>query len=267
MESTYNISQVRDEISNLTRDSADLRDSIDKLAPQLPSLLIYGGDDGTYSNLTTNLINLYTGENNTALGRPNYVQKIEGGLIKGVPVYCGGEDDNITPSDKCFQVGDPINPLATLSVPRTEHSSVVINNDVLFLIGGTTAQYASTPTDTTEFYSNDLGVYSGPKLPIFEFRRGCAALIDVNHVIIIGGLINYFYGSKETWILNLSTSTWTKGPDLDTGRDGHACASVNGVVMVTGGQSLAVTYSELLMTADPTVWATSKPNSLSHFTQ
>ena len=199
------------------------------------AILIINGNGGHY-NLPTNIVNLKT-------GRLDYDQSEEsfnvqgsggaGGLIQGIPVYCGGYNHGYL--DSCYKMGDT-QPFYRMSSARRDPAYVVVN-DYLWILGG---YDGSSDFSTSEFVSIDDGSsHNGPNLPV-SLTESCATVLQNGSVIIVGGYQNHAI-ADETFIYSFESATWTKGPKMNTKRRYHSCASLYDIVISTGGYDLAST--------------------------
>lgn len=206
-------------------------------------LIINGFGDSGYDDSPTNIINLKT-------GRLDYDQSEEsfnvqgsggaGGLIQGIPVYCGGYYHGYL--DSCYKMGDT-QPFYRMSSARY-HSAYVVVNDYLWILGG----YNGSKLSTSEFVSIDDGSsHNGPNLPV-SLYGSCATVLQNGSVIISGGYQNGA-NADETFIYSFESATWTKGPKMNTKRRIHSCASFNDIVISTGGSPGGASTEILLPTA------------------
>jgi len=82
--------------------------------------------------------------------------------------------------------------------------------------------------------------------------------MNQSSIMLISGIQNEINFQPYTWILNFDTATWTQGPALQTGRNGHRCCRMPvsntnntlGTICVGGINSTstqALTSSEILI--------------------
>lgn len=162
-----------------------------------------------------------------------------GGLVQGVPIYCGGIYGQCL--NTCFKAGELL-PFSTMSAGRFEASSTVIN-DTLFVIGGVDRDSCSgTPSTTSEFISLESETTTpGPDLS-FSYTYGCAVTLSSTEVMIIGGN----HGSEksaQTLIYDIASKQWTDGPSLIYARVSIGCASIGNLIITTGGGGLSSVLS------------------------
>ena len=131
-----------------------------------------------------------------------------GGLLDGLPVICGGDNDMIHSIAK-----DQSKFLGQLSVERSRAASVVLSNNTLWVTGG--KDQSGNLIKTTEFVTKDGQTSQGPDLPL---PLESHAIVPLNNgtFILIGGNSwsseTHFYEEKKGW---------RSGPNLKKGRRGH----------------------------------------------
>ena len=145
---------------------------------------------------------------------------------------------------------------------RTSHSSVGLNNSMLWIMGGysaTTGGYANfLNMNATEFVTIE-GAVNGPTLPTVGLYDHCAVHFPGNgNVYLIGGTrqggpCNRQTGcvqTNEVWVANPSNGfTFAQGPKLSTPRSGHACGT-----MSIGTKSIIVAAGGLTSNPQRPIW-------------
>ena len=134
-----------------------------------------------------------------------------GGLLDGLPVVCGGRDDQIHSIDK-----NQSKFLGQLTVGRGYAASVVLSNNTLWVTGG----YDQSGKDlkTTELVTKEGKTSKGPDLPLALYHHAIVALNSGVFILIGGSSDNgcssatYFYEEKKGW---------RPGPNLKNGRFLH----------------------------------------------
>ena len=135
-----------------------------------------------------------------------------GGLLDGLPVVCGGYDDQIHSiaknQSKC---------LGQLTVRRTCAASVVLSNNTLWVTGGYDHQ-SRNRLKSTECVTKEGKTSKGPDLPLALEDHAIVAL-NRGVFILIGGSsgagsssATYFYEEKKGW---------RPGPNLKNARRKH----------------------------------------------
>ena len=110
-----------------------------------------------------------------------------GGLIQGQPIICGGYVDNSTNYgflQDCLVTTSHPNIKINMLKKRTLASSVVLNQDTLWVIGG---EDDSHHLKSTEFIKLNQTSVEGPELP-FTITSHCAVKYKENKIFFIGEL-------------------------------------------------------------------------------
>ena len=176
-----------------------------------------------------------------------------GGLLDGLPVICGGSNDNQIHSI----AKDQSKFLGQLSVKRFSAASVVLSNNTLWVTGGLGQ---SGRLKTTEFVTKDGQTSQGPDLPLPVSEHGIVPL-NSGAFILIGGLggdrsATHFYEEKKGW---------RPGPNLKNGRDGHTAGvltdrvSTKTYIVAVGGGWPAGSSLEYLEYPGSNDWMKGKP--------
>ena len=212
-------------------------------------ILIFGGFPlETSSDLE--VIDLETKE--TCVDRGNFDLQYAfngfGGLLNGhMVIYCGGfYNTQDHPNADCF-VSDLNNNEGwwpyqyLLTYPRVSAASVVINETILFISGGT---INGSLSNTTEFVTLD-GSTLGPQMPI-ALENHCMVKLNDSMVAIIGGPTPY---QNQLYFLDLNTMKWTAKPDLYSNIELFGCSifyfQENPFIMVAGGEFNGFVYNSV----------------------
>jgi hypothetical protein len=170
---------------------------------------------------------------------PINIQGATGGLIGNTAIICGGRD--ITYSwyyfDECYSLSSETTTLVThMSVGRFYAASIVINDNTLWITGGTgdVGEYLKSTEKVTV-----TGTMPGPDLPMSLYKHAMVAINSTCSMVIGGG---YSSGSSaSTFFYDHNEGEWTSGPSLMHTRYWHAAGVVTdevtdeNVVAVTGG--------------------------------
>ena len=176
-----------------------------------------------------------------------------GGLLDGLPVICGGNNDKQIHSI----AKDQSKFLGQLSVTRREAASVVLSNSTLWVTGG--YDQSGYPMKTTELVTKDGQTSQGPDLPL---ALNSHAIVPLNSgaFILIGGLggdssATHFYEEKKGW---------RPGPNLKNGRYYHTAGvltdrvSTKQYIVAVGGHG-AYSSLEYLEYPGSNDWMKGKP--------
>ena len=164
---------------------------------------------------------------------PDHSRKIAGatgGFLNNDFITCGGyySDESNTdctnacdPStftDKCFKLGSE-EPFATMMTKRNLAASIVLEDEKIWILGGSSSKYSDSTLSSSEYIFSDGRNEDGPPMPI---ALQVHAMVKINETtsFLVGGIHNldYFY-SKRTWYYN---GNWIEGPDLELGRYSHS---------------------------------------------
>ena len=169
-----------------------------------------------------------------------------GGLLQKSPIICGGDCNRIVTQD-CVVIGQPTMNMKMLE-KRTEASSVVLNYNTLWIVGGVDGignLYSRSMAflegagalNSTEFIKLEQSSVKGPTMP-FSIYGHSMIQYDEKSIYIIGGVQNEEI-SEKTWIVDPTDGFKLKeGPSLNVERRSHGCAKmvINGrTVLVVGG--------------------------------
>ena len=121
-------------------------------------------------------------------------------------------------------------------------------NNSLIIVGGELCKgtiWCQNYTDNT-LISNDGGRSFRELAPMPASLKGhCAVFLDNNTLMVIGGY-RFPLSYADTYMLDISTNSWSSGPSLTTVRSYHTCNLVTNCagkrqVVVVGGVSTGVT--------------------------
>ena len=196
-------------------------------------MLVSSGWNGSAELDSTEVVDLKSGKifSMAPLGRRTAAAT--GGLLDGLPVICGGDNDMIHSIAK-----DQSKFIGQLSVERTGAASVVLSNNTLWVTGGCDQSW--NPIKTTEFVTKDGQTSQGPDLPLPLYGHSIVPL-NSGAFILIGGYggdssATHFYEEKKGW---------RPGPNLKNGRFWHTAGVLTDrvstktyIVAVGGGGAL-----------------------------
>ena len=129
-----------------------------------------------------------------------------------------------------------------MTEPRLYASSVVLNKNTLWIVGGRKGRI-SISTNTTEFISinsnQEINLIKGPTLP-FGISNHCMIHYNSSAIYLIGGQKTPKEMSKKVWIIDPTKNfTFEEGPPLlNSSRFMGACAKMrvnNTEIIVVGG--------------------------------
>ena len=192
----------------------------------------------------------------------SYRFKSTGGLLGTIPVICGGYASG-TYLNECLLYGT--SQVITMNSNRVGHSSVALNNSMLWILGGSNHGGTSSGyhLDSTEFITTN-GASDGPKLPA-PVSDSCAVKFPGNgNVYLIGGKTPSGF-SNNVWMSNPSNNfAFEQGPSLITARGYHTCGTMSigakSIIVAAGGQPGFLKSVEIL---DPLLnqWVEGKKKS------
>ena len=161
---------------------------------------------------------------------------------------CGGAEDTIK---QCYVLkGDKWVQHSELLKERYHSSAVTMPNGV-YIFGGEGSAYKS------EFLPNGSNTWQeGPEIQGSGITHGCIAKLSDTEIILIGSKTDMEMIKKY----NFETQEWTDLGKLIQKRHAHACAVVNGEIIVAGGISYGegpnggnyLTSTLVIPIADPT---------------
>jgi len=174
---------------------------------------------------------------------PIGVNAATGGLIENTVMICGGRVLGSI-SDKCYSLTSQKATLVThMSVARSHIASIVLNDNTLWVTGGSTDElYYSAALSSTEKVTLN-GIMPGPDLPM-ALRSHAMVAINTTASIVIGGLDGSYTASASTFYYDHIGGEWINGPSLIHARSYHAAGIVTDEVTdenylsVTGGSNI-----------------------------
>ena len=176
----------------------------------------------------------------------SYRFKSAGGLLGTTPVICGGFASG-TYLNECLLYGT--SEVITMNSNRVGHSSVALNNSMIWILGGSSHGANGYHSDSTEFITMD-GAINGPTLPTAVSHSCAVKFTQTDDVYLIGGKTPSGF-SNNVWVTNPSNDfTFTQGPSLITSRGYHTCSTMsigaNSIIVAAGGQPGSLTSVEIL---------------------
>ena len=141
-------------------------------------------------------------------------------LQKSLPVVCGGYSNQ-----DCVVIGrDTSTPLVDLTFPRPESASVLIDDSTLWITGAEWGEGLGNSEFVTIESDGSAQSILGPDLPMQVFGH-CMAKIDDNTYFLSGGyrLDTDSIATKATFFYDMTSETWTRGPNMIESRAHHSC--------------------------------------------
>ena len=141
-------------------------------------------------------------------------------LQKSLPVVCGGYSNQ-----DCVVIGrDTSTPLVDLTFPRPESASVLIDDSTLWITGAEWGEGLGNSEFVTIESDGSAQSILGPDLPMQVFGH-CMAKIDDNTYFLSGGyrLDTDSIATKATFFYDMTSETWTTGPNMIESRAHHSC--------------------------------------------
>ena len=190
----------------------------------------------------------------------------QGGLLGSTPVICGGHDGSGSANGtgtgrECLLYGT--SQMITMNIDREFYSSVMLDNSMIWLIGGH-SWTAWGLLDSTEFVTKD-GAVSGPILPETSFAA-CAIKFDSNgYVYLISGGPDSG-PTDNVWISNpLDEFAFIQGPSVISARRFCGCATMSigakKIIIAAGGKFGSYNYLSSVEVLDPltnNIWVAGK---------
>ena len=112
-------------------------------------------------------------------------------------------------------------------------SSILLPNSSFLILGGYDGSIGLTSSDILiggEFVP-------GPDLPrdlvAGNGEPSCLCQVNSTHLFMSGGKD----GSVKAYLMEISTGSWTRLPDMKVGRDDHVCGVAKGEIVVAGGNT------------------------------
>ena len=84
----------------------------------------------------------------------------------------------------------------------------------------------SSPLPTAEIFTKDGWKKLDQDIPNGGVEDHCIVLVNSTSAMIIGGQKRNIEYSSETTLYHFDSNTWTRGPDLNIGRERHSCGMV-----------------------------------------
>ena len=171
-----------------------------------------------------------------------------GGLIEDTVIICGGwvsirgMDSDGSYVDECYGLtSEKAKLVIHMSVGRTDAASIVINDNILWVTGG--SDYGGSLASTE--YVTVIGTMPGPDLPM-TLGLHSHAMVAINRTcsMVIGGYsLDYFVDPSlaSAFFYDHNEGEWINGPSLVQVRYRHAAGIVTDevtdedLVAVTGG--------------------------------
>ena len=164
-----------------------------------------------------------------------------GGMLGTTPIICGGNIRMTGWMNECILYGT--SQVITMTSGRSHPSSVVLNNSMLWIMGGTmnmgSAMGGWHVLDSTEFVTTE-GTVNGPTLPESVLSHCSVHFPGNGNVYVIGGLNASSQSTNKVWVANPSNKfTFAQGPSLKKERSSHACSTMSigtkNIIVVAGG--------------------------------
>ena len=199
----------------------------------------------------TEIVDVVSGETCVDLDdSPLYNRGAVGANLYGSPVICGGA--YVTYFENCYKfINGGWQKFASMNNKRWLAAGVMYKKS--FHVFGGSPDNLETSLQTSEIISIDGGVEYGPDLPTGVFGHAITS-INATMSILTGGQTSVHYFSPLTWYFNHETKTFSSGPSLLEGRNGHDSATVVDKVtsakipiVAGGGNGVALNSTELLI--------------------
>ena len=152
-----------------------------------------------------------------------------GEFFANYPVICGGYSQDLGYDKDCYVYDHNqwTNTSFSLTAVRAQASSVVINDEMMWVSGGIDGVGNETTYKTSDIIYSSGVVESGVEMPEY-IAYHCAAKINSSHIFVAGN--GHWDGYKyNAYIIDVTTTPFTfeKLPSMLHSRWGSACASVN----------------------------------------
>lgn len=157
-------------------------------------------------------------------------------LMEDKVIYCGGIGENVEEQDDCVSLD-----LETLAWQhhsymlntKTQPASVRIKSSLLMVGGIGSNGIEQTVADNDQFWEYGVTFPDG----IRELYGHCSLRWTWDSLIIIGGIQkrSSTETSETVYMLNTTSSEWTRLPSLLQARNSHSCGLINGKLVVAGG--------------------------------
>lgn len=152
------------------------------------------------------------------------------------------------------------NTTGTLIQARRWHTSTLLNNDKVLIVGGSVSAGGASST-VVELFDPTAGTFSAAASLRLSRQGHTATLLPTGQVLIVGrnnsdgslstvGSFTNVVSSRTTEIYtpNSTTGAWTDGPVMTNGRYSHAATLIgnSNQLLVTGGYDAGTDTAELL---------------------
>ena len=143
---------------------------------------------------------------------------------------------------------------------RAFADSIVLDNDKIWILGGSDGTQGSRLSSTEYIYS-DGRTEEGPPMPI-ALSSHSVLKINQSTSFLVGGYVGSSDYIKKTWYFN---GEWSKGPDLRIGRSGHSLgivrdsATFQEYLVVAGGYDGSYNLSDVeILSVNGNAWVSGK---------
>ena len=147
---------------------------------------------------------------------------------------------------ECIIIGTT-NHYFNMNISRNYASSVVLNKDTLWIVGGVNEKGWPNKTEIIKIDSNQEIYHCNGIEMTFGFSQHCMVQYNSSAIFLIGGIKSKYYTfgelSKETWIFDPTQDfDYKKGPSLiNTNRYMFSCAKMKfnntDIIVVAGGRN------------------------------
>lgn len=140
-------------------------------------------------------------------------------LDNSMPLICSGfnPDAGGYALDECYVLGQE-GVFANVATARWYGGSLVLNNSILWITGGTNLKGV---LKSTEYIDSSGQVWPGPDLPE-RMDEHCSVSLNSTHSMLISG--EAYDSGKVTYVFDHTSDSWSKGPALKQGRFRFGCA-------------------------------------------
>ena len=190
------------------------------------------------SGVKTEVVDLSDPSKSCLLEDIPYRESSTGGLLGTTPVICGGWPIGVGSGslNECLLYGT--SQIITMNSKRHGHSSVALNDSMIWLLGGA---IPFNYLHSTEFITTD-GAVNGPTLPEAISYHCAVKFKDNGFVYLIGGRTPSSNPTKNVWVSNPSNGyDFVVGPSLILARKYHSCGTMSigskSIIIAAGGFS------------------------------
>ena len=187
---------------------------------------------------------------------PRKLDAVTGGFLNKDFLTCGGFNSVEGTTDKCYMLGSE-GPFATMMIKRALAASIVLNDQTMWILGGSSSSGISHIS--TEYMFRNGTNKEGPPMPL-PLSHHTMAKINQTTSFLVGGWTGYVI-SKKSWYYK---GKWIEGPDLKIARYGHSLGIIRDsvtlleYVVTAGGYAGSDTNDVEIMRVDATSWETGK---------